>query len=252
MHLRWWRSPAKAMTEVLKHAGIPTNILSEIPNIINTCRECRAWQSKPRDTIPSITLATHFNEIVEWDLLFYQHFIVNHEIDRCTRFHASCEVQSKGEDELLDAIATTWMTNHGPPKTFVIDGETSLSQGEKSKQYFQRIGTQLHVRAPNQHARFIERRGAILRHCMHVMEEQLKREGLKYTFKLLLAEATFCGNAMTFVGQGSPYNAVYGRQPAILPDLQYASESGPKGRGDNERIQARICLLYTSPSPRDS
>ena len=36
MHLRWWHAPVTSMTNILKQAGIPTEILNEIPNIINT------------------------------------------------------------------------------------------------------------------------------------------------------------------------------------------------------------------------
>ena len=124
------------MTNLIKNAGLPNEVLQEIPNIISTCRECRSWQSKGKDTIPSITLATHFNEFVEWDLMFYKQFIVNHEIDRCTRWHASCEVPSKHDQVLLDAIERTWVSLHGPPENFIIDGEASLATAQLAKDYF--------------------------------------------------------------------------------------------------------------------
>ena len=66
LHLRWWHAPAKSMTNLIKNAGLSQEVLKEIPNIINTCRECRAWQAKGKTTIPSVTLSTHFNEIVEF------------------------------------------------------------------------------------------------------------------------------------------------------------------------------------------
>ena len=38
-------------------------------------------------------------------------------------------------------------------------------------------------------------------------------------FKSILAEAVFCGNALLTVNGSSPYNAVYGRVPHILPSI---------------------------------
>ena len=36
----------------------------------------------------------------------------------------------------------------------------------------------VHVRAPNQHARFIERRGALTRDSLHRVDTQLRAEGI--------------------------------------------------------------------------
>ena len=174
--------------------------------------------------------------------MFYKQYMVSHEIDRCTRWHASCEIPDRFDHTLIDAIDVTWVSIHGPPETLVIDGETGLAQSAKAKAYFQRHTTQLKVRAPQQHARFIERRGAILRHQMHLIEEQCKRENLQITFKQLLSESTFCGNALTFVGNSSPYNALYGRTPKCLPDVPYTEDDMEASQRlpENERVQQRI------------
>ena len=83
-----------------------------------------------------------------------------------------------------------------------------------------RRGVTIDVRAPRQHARFIERRGAILRHAMHTTEEQMQREGLPVNFDSLLAHSIFAGNSLTHVGGVTPYNVVFGRQPSMLPPLE--------------------------------
>ncbi len=50
-------------------------------------------------------------------------------------------------------------------------------------------------------------------------EGQLKEEGIELPFKSVLAEATFCGNALLTINGSTPYNAVYGRVPSILPSI---------------------------------
>ena len=38
-------------------------------------------------------------------------------------------------------------------------------------------------------------------------------------FKYILSDAVFCGNALLTINQTTPYNAVYGRVPKILPGI---------------------------------
>jgi len=98
------------------------------------------------------------------------------------------------------------------------------------------------VRAPQQHARYIERRGALLRQSLHVIEDQLRTEGITVTFPILLAEAVFAGNCLTFVGGVTPYQVVYGRQPAILPPMSIDTENEDPDREGipNDRIEVRV------------
>ncbi len=49
---------------------------------------------------------------------------------------------------------------------------------------------------------------------------QLDEEGLAgVPFSSVLAEAVFCGNVMLSVNGSSPYNALCGRVPLILPSI---------------------------------
>ena len=135
-----------------------------------------------------------------------------HVLDRCTRFHAGQEpndsaVGAKTEDVLIDLYSTTWVTHHGLFEVLYVDGESGLTN-PNAKARIQQLGTKVQVRAPEQHARFLERRGQALRLCLHKAEEQCKREGLSINFKSLLAECIFIGNASTFVGGVSPYQCL--------------------------------------------
>eukprot|EP00959_Pyramimonas_sp_CCMP1952_P108231 2263008-Pyramimonas_sp.AAC.1 len=51
------------------------------------------------------------------------------------------------------------------------------------------------------------------------MEAELNRLDLPLVFTRLLHEALFAISAFTCFNEGSPYNALFGRQPAMLPDL---------------------------------
>ena len=55
---------------------------------------------------------------------------------------------------------------------------------------------------------------------MHFMEEDLKRNDIPLNIKRLLSEAIFVCNAFTYYNGESPYDALLGRQPQCLPDLE--------------------------------
>ena len=72
------------------------------------------------------TLAEHFNQYVETDLLFINKSIVCHYIDRCTRFHTGGVIQNKDEDTLWYAYERLWYHVFGAPENLYTDGESGL------------------------------------------------------------------------------------------------------------------------------
>lgn len=78
LHLRWWHASKQAMRQVLQPAGLPNSVLDKIPQVIDTCRECRQWSRPAHETIPTLRMTTRFNEHVEADILFYREFAVFH------------------------------------------------------------------------------------------------------------------------------------------------------------------------------
>lgn len=64
-----------------------------------------------------------------------------------------------------------------------------------------------------------DRRVQILRASIRKIATQLSAEGLPMPFQRVLAEATFVINATSTVSGASPYTAVFGRSPALLPEL---------------------------------
>ena len=237
LHLRWWHAGRVQMERVLSAAGVPKEVLGKVASTIDTCRECRAWQKPEHEVTPVVELVTRQNEFVEADILFYKQFMAWHMLDRADRWHASTVITSKTGPSLCTAIDLTWVTIFGPFQYLVVDGESGLIT-EDSAAYLKSRGITYRPRAPGQHARMIERRGAILRHSMHCMEQQLARENVQVEFAQLLAEATFAGNALISHNGATPFNARFGRQPAMLPDLQVIPEWGGTVPGrDLQRVR---------------
>ena len=155
--------------------------------------------------------------------------MIAHYVDRATRFHTGCIVPDKTEDTLWYAFRDRWLTILGTPETVVTDGEAALVT-TKNRARFAAHNIHLSVRAPGQHAHFAERHGAMLRHTVHVLAEQLKAENLTEPLSSILPEAFFALNALTQVGGSTPYQAVLGRQPGCLPPIL---DGHPVGAGDS-------------------
>ena len=86
------------------------------PNIIDTCRACRAWQEPKDSPQTTIDLPSKENESLEADIMFYKVFQVRHMLDQADRWHNGTEVQRKTSTELKEAMSRTWLQIFGPPQ----------------------------------------------------------------------------------------------------------------------------------------
>ena len=185
--------------------GVSQKVLDLIPEVVQTCKVCREWAKPGPSNACSVELPDTFNQQVECDLLFVHKNIIFHMLDRCTRWHAATLTPNKEDESLITAIDTIWTGIHGPPKELITDSESGIALSHKTTEYLARQGTKLHPRGKDQHARYIERRGALLRDTIHRVEGQMREEGIVgIPFACVLAECVFAGNAMLTVGGSTP------------------------------------------------
>ena len=246
LHLRWWHAREPKMRAILQAAGVDSIRLDMIKRIVDTCRECRAWQKRGNANTTSVSLTTKFNERGQCDIMFYKRQMAWHVIDECIRLSDGCHIQEKDTQTLLTAYATTWVQRHGPFKILMSDGEPGLNC-ETARTELKRIGTDLRINAPLQHASIVEARQSMLRHVMHMIEEEFKRasnQTVTIPFARLYAEALFVVNAFSFYNGVSPYNAHTGRQPAFLPDLENIDfeKGGENADGNRERRIREVAI----------
>ena len=235
LHLRWWHASTQAMTTTLQRAGLPREIITMIPDIVDTCAVCRQWMQPLPHSVASVNIPDKFNQQVECDVVFIEKKSVIHFVDRCTRWHAASVIQDRSETSFMYAINQTWLAIHGPMRELIMDGERGVAESVRAASFLARHGIQLVPRAPNQHAQIVERRGALLKDVIHRIMGQLQREGISHDmpFEFILAEAVFAGNALVSVNNTTPYNAVYGRVPSILPDINQANANDAPADSDD-------------------
>ena len=162
LHLRWWHCSCATMQKLLRRAGGSQEIQDIIAEVVDTCDVCRTWARPSPDAIGSTSLPEQFNLQVEADLMFYKNHIILHCICRCTRWHAAIEVKDKETNTLAEGLEACWLSIHGPMKELILNGEQAVSS-IKNAYWLSRRGVKLTVRGVGQHARYIERRGALLR-----------------------------------------------------------------------------------------
>ena len=67
--------------------------------------------------------ATHFNEFVEFDLLFWDKHVSVNLVDCCIRWTETSIVPSRETNDVLGAIKRIWVGRWGAPVCFVADQE---------------------------------------------------------------------------------------------------------------------------------
>ena len=220
LHLRWFHIGTDKMQKLLKCAGLGKDVLDLVPSIVDTCRVCQHWARPGTESKTSGRMVLGFNLEVEGDLMFCringQQRIVMVLVDRGVRWTCTAVIENKTTPCLLNALDAAWIAVFGPMSVLIWDGETGLDDDE-STTYFQLRGITKRTAAPNQHTRIADRKIAVLRDTVHKLNTQVTSDGVNVPFVRIVAEATFALNALTSVNGMSPYTAVLGRVPAMLP-----------------------------------
>ncbi|CAE7581720.1 RE1 [Symbiodinium sp. CCMP2592] len=220
LHLRWFHCSSDRMQRLLRAAGLPKDVCDLVPAINDTCRVCQHWARPATETKASNRMVLGFNIEVEGDIMFCKLRGVQHAIlvlvDRGVRWTSVGLLPSRQTTDLLSSIDRTWIAIFGPMQVLVFDGESGLDDDESSA-YFAMRGITKRTSAPNQHTRIADRKIAILRDTIHKIGTQLQEEGMTIPFERIMYDAAFALNALTSINGCSPYVAVMGRQPALLP-----------------------------------
>ena len=74
-----------------------------------------------------VRISTRFNEAVQFDLLFYDTWVIIHLIDECIRWSVAEQIDDREEDTLIEAITLQWIRPFGPPQVLIMDGERGLT-----------------------------------------------------------------------------------------------------------------------------
>ena len=119
----------------------------------------------------------HFNEDMQVDLLFWKTHVVLHMIDVCLRFAVATIIANRTTEVVLEAITRFWFRVFGPPQRITSDHEGALDS-DAGRTWATRWGTNLSFRPHRGHAQVVERHNALLRDQLHLIDDQLKLDGV--------------------------------------------------------------------------
>ena len=111
-----------------------------------------------------------------------------------------------------------WFKPYGPPKVIETDQEGGMVNVE-SKKLLSQFSTHIKERGVGSHATMVERHHQVLRDTHAKAKDQANKEGTPFTEESLLAEVVIAKNILTNISGYSPMQAVFGVNPALLPDL---------------------------------
>ena len=123
-------------------------------------------------------------------------------------------------------------------KLLVLDGETAM-RGQAASDWAEANSVELKFKAPDQKAWTAERHQELLRQSCHTTESQLQKEGIHLPFEQVLAMVTFAHNALVHIGRHTPYQGLYGRQPALLPQAEGCTQLELTDEAPRPETQAR-------------
>lgn len=134
------------------------------------------WAKPLPKSLTNVRLATDFNQVVQWDILFHRKFMVCHLLVEAIRWTAGSILKGKTAEDLIAAISTHWIRRFGPMGVLIADGEKGPAS-EEVAQFLDRALVQLRPKAPGEHAHIVERHHELLRRLLLRAESQLRQRG---------------------------------------------------------------------------
>lgn len=236
LHIRWFHCGASRMKMLLTSAGVKSDIMALVDEIVETCSICRMWARPGPRSVSSTSVYTRFNQCVQYDLLFFKTHIILHMIDCAMRWSAGCLVENKLSETLINAMDKLWFRVFGSPQELVGDREGGIAEPIASARFLELRGIKLTLKARGQHAFLIERHNEILRQQIHKCDEQATADGLRVDMENILNESLFAKNSLLVLGGYTPYEALYGRTPPIV-NVMDAEREDPQHEEDSFRLR---------------
>ena len=150
-------------------------------------------------------------------------------------------------------ISLAWVNVFGGMETLTLDGEIGM-RGKDVDDWAMHNQIILKCKAPHQKAWLVERQNALIRAGLRRAEAQVIQESLCISFQTVLGLVTFMHNAIVCINNHTPYQALLGRQPSLLPPLEggYHGDLDVKGQKEIARVRefAAISVIEATAKQR--
>ena len=95
----------------------------------------------------TLRLATRFNEMVQWDILFHRKSMISSLVDEATRWSVAAVIENKEAITIITSVTLNWIRPHSPMRLLIADRESGLV-GEEAAQWLDRWQIQIKTKEP--------------------------------------------------------------------------------------------------------
>jgi Reverse transcriptase (RNA-dependent DNA polymerase)/Integrase core domain len=219
LHIKWWHASTEKMRRLLETAGVESATLKLISAVVDTCKICRQWKRPGHKAVATTRMTSNFNQLVQIDLLFIGDLTILHALDEATRWTVTSLLPSKDAKTITRAFTEAWIRVFGAPEVIMTDHESAMCSDEASV-WCEKWNISLRMTPKGSHAHIVERHHQIMRDLIHKIKSQAETDGIDFRDSDIVAEATYVKNAMVTINKVTPYQAVLGRHPPLMRDLE--------------------------------
>ena len=220
LHERLWHSPAQDFANLLRRAGMPSEIINLAQEAVQSCAVCRKYVRLPNRPQTRANGAVIFNDKIQMDLFNWESTWFMLIVDEATRFKMCGTISGQESEDLLRAMLDLWIYMFGPPGRVVMDQQVSL-MGHEAGGEFERLNIERCPRGTTaghgaeQHTGtgIVERHVQLLKMTMYKLRAELQRQGLDPSMEELAQESAMAHNITLNYKGVTPSMAVFGTLP---------------------------------------
>ena len=220
LHERLWHSPAQDFANLLRRAGMPSEIINLAQEAVQSCAVCRKYVRSPNRPETRANGAVIFNDKIQMDLFNWESAWFMLIVDEATRFKMCGTISGQESEDLLRAMLDLWIYMFGPPGRVVMDQQVSL-MGHEAGGEFERLNIERCPRGTTaghgaeQHTGtgIVERHVQLLKMTMYKLRAELQRQGLDPSMEELAQESAMAHNITLNYKGVTPSMAVFGTLP---------------------------------------
>ena len=140
LHKRFWHSKYPTMRLLLDRSGVDMDE-QEIKSVIDACPVCRTWQQPPLQPKVRTSLPERFNDLVDFDFMYYKGVAIGVFVDHRIRISVVCPTVSNAARDCQQCVLEWIKFAQGPMKMLRSDLESAMV-GDEMGIWLQRQGIQ--------------------------------------------------------------------------------------------------------------
>lgn len=220
LHERLWHAPISDFQNLLRRAGLPSEVLRVAAEAVRECPVCRKHVRLPNRPQTRTGGATSFGDALQLDLFQWQGQWYLLLIDEATRFKMCDAAKGLEAEPLMEVLFNSWIYLFGPPSRIIMDQQVALMSHETGAE-FERLGITRSPRGTtagkgsDQHTGtgLAERHVGLMKLTMWKVKAELNRQGIVVEDSEVAKESAMAQNLTINYHGATPAMSVFGTLP---------------------------------------